>query len=116
MVACDGVVNGTWEYACEKTTLCFAKVSRLGVSPRFEPRKPMRSARVVSSVIRMTLLGAARLGKEQLAKTTIQKRTYPNDRRKDMTYRQFSIRRRVYNPHQVFQEAAMKVLLASLWF
>src|SRR6266852_2789109 len=32
-----------------------AIASRLGVSPRFEPRNPMRSARVVSSVMRMML-------------------------------------------------------------
>src|SRR5581483_5998152 len=33
----------------------FATSSRLGVRPFFEPRNPMRSARVVSSVIRMML-------------------------------------------------------------
>src|ERR1022692_628960 len=36
---------------------CLARASRFGVSPRVEPRKPMRSARVVSSVIRMMLGG-----------------------------------------------------------
>src|SRR5215469_7801069 len=40
---------------------CLATASRWGVSPRSEPRKPMRSARVVSRVIRMTL-GLAALG------------------------------------------------------
>src|SRR5260370_4018785 len=34
-------------------------MSRFGVKPRFEPRNPMRSARTVSRVIRMTLGGAA---------------------------------------------------------
>src|SRR5208283_3436230 len=53
MVACEGGVIGTCEYARVKTTDCFAKASRLDVRPRFDPRNPMRSARVVSSVIRM---------------------------------------------------------------
>src|SRR3981081_4570029 len=34
-------------------------MSTFGVKPRFEPRNPMRSARTVSRVIRMTLGGAA---------------------------------------------------------
>src|SRR5713101_8753634 len=55
MVACDAVVSGTWEEAWVKTTDWRAKASRFGVSPRSEPRNPMRSARIVSSVIRMTL-------------------------------------------------------------
>src|SRR5262245_54756874 len=55
MVAWEAVVSGTCEYARVKTTPCFASASRLGVRPRFEPRKPMRSARVVSSVIRIML-------------------------------------------------------------
>ena len=59
MVAWEAVVSGTWEYARAKITLCTAKRSRFGVSPRFEPRKPMRSARVVSRVIRMMFGGDA---------------------------------------------------------
>src|SRR5713101_274068 len=55
MVACDAVVSGTWEEAWVKTTDWRAKASRCGVNPRCEPRNPMRSARIVSSVIRMTL-------------------------------------------------------------
>src|SRR5664279_2389752 len=61
MVACDGGVSGTCAYARVKTADCFAKASRFGVSPRGEPRNPMRSARVVSSVIRM-MLGSFGLG------------------------------------------------------
>src|SRR5437879_8804114 len=57
MVACDGVVRGTCAYARVKTTLFSASLSRLGVSPRLDPKNPIRSARVVSSVIRM-MLGA----------------------------------------------------------
>src|SRR5258708_912472 len=34
-------------------------MSRFGVKPRFAPRNPMRSARTVSRVIRITLGGAA---------------------------------------------------------
>ena len=53
MVACDDVVRGAWEYARVKINDCCASASKLGVSLRSEPRKPMRSARVVSSVIRI---------------------------------------------------------------
>src|SRR5260370_40573138 len=56
MVACEGVVSGTWAYAREKTTAWRARASRFGVSPNLDPRKPMRSARVVSRVI-STMLG-----------------------------------------------------------
>src|ERR1700730_6190242 len=57
MVACDGAVSGTCEYAWVKTTDSRASVSRFGVSPSFEPRNPMRSARTVSTVIRMIFGG-----------------------------------------------------------
>src|ERR1700687_146611 len=57
MVACDGAVSGTCEYAWVKTTDSRASVSRFGVSPSFEPRNPMRSARTVSTVMRMILGG-----------------------------------------------------------
>src|SRR6266550_5173089 len=46
---------GAWEYACSKTTPWRASASSCGVKPCFEPRKPMRSARTVSKVIRITL-------------------------------------------------------------
>src|SRR6266513_3259078 len=46
---------GAWEYACSKTTPWRASASRCGVKPCFEPRKPMRSARTVSKVIKITL-------------------------------------------------------------
>src|SRR5205085_3428324 len=46
-------------YARVKIALCCAKASRLGVKPRFDPKKPMRSARVVSIVIRMIFEGFA---------------------------------------------------------
>src|SRR6266403_2319631 len=49
---------GAWEYACSKTTPWRARASRFGVKPFFDPRKPMRSARTVSSVIRITLGGS----------------------------------------------------------
>src|SRR5690242_19601473 len=55
MVVCEAVVSGTWEYARVKTMPCFANASRFGVSARSEPRKSMRSARVVSRVMRMML-------------------------------------------------------------
>ena len=64
MVACDGVVSGTCAQARRKTTPWRARISRFGVRPRFDPRNPMRSARVVSSVIRMMLAGAAKLATE----------------------------------------------------
>src|SRR6476620_2926578 len=53
MQACDGGVRGTCAYARENTTPSRAKSSRCGVSPRFDPKKPIRSARVVSSVTTM---------------------------------------------------------------
>jgi hypothetical protein len=40
---------------------CLASASRWGVRPRSDPRNPMRSARVVSTVIRM-MLGRRALG------------------------------------------------------
>src|SRR6266446_3832145 len=46
---------GAWEYACSNTTPWRASASRFGVKPFFDPRKPMRSARTVSRVIRITL-------------------------------------------------------------
>src|SRR6266850_3794487 len=46
---------GAWEYACSKTTPWRASASRFGVKPFFDPRKPIRSARTVSNVIRITL-------------------------------------------------------------
>jgi len=52
-VACEGGVTGACAYAREKTTDCRAKTSRFGVSFRVEPRNPIRSARVVSSVIKI---------------------------------------------------------------
>src|SRR5581483_732595 len=55
MVVCEAVVSGTCENACENVMPFFATPSRFGVRPFLEPRKPMRSARVVSSVIRMIL-------------------------------------------------------------
>ena len=51
MVACEGGVSGACAYARVNTADCFANASRFGVSPRGEPRNPIRSARVVSSVI-----------------------------------------------------------------
>src|ERR1700677_811940 len=57
MVACDGEVNGACPEACVNTAAWHASSSRFGVSPRFDPRNPMRSARVVSSVINK-MLGA----------------------------------------------------------
>src|SRR5262249_61224416 len=46
-----------------KTVAVFANASSDGVRPRVDPRKPMRSARVVSSVTRrMFLLGAGGWG------------------------------------------------------
>src|SRR5437868_3388387 len=54
MVACDAVVSGTCAYARVNTTDCRANPSRFGVSLRSEPRKPIRSVRIVSRVIRMT--------------------------------------------------------------
>src|ERR1039457_1573740 len=62
MVACELGVYGACEYARVKTAESRASLSRLGVSPRFEPINPMRSARVVSSVIRMILGYAAAFG------------------------------------------------------
>src|ERR1022692_1695454 len=59
MVACELGVYGACEYARVKTAESRASLSRLGVRPRVEPINPMRSARVVSSVIRMTLGYAA---------------------------------------------------------
>src|SRR4051794_27109034 len=59
MVAWDGGVSGTWEYARVKTTPSCARRSRFGVSRRLEPRKSMRSARVVSSVMMITLWDGA---------------------------------------------------------
>src|SRR3954464_5711360 len=59
MLAWEAVVSGACEYARVKMTLCLLRASRLGVSPRVEPRKPMRSARVVSSVMRTMLGGGA---------------------------------------------------------
>jgi len=58
MLACDGPVNGTCEKARVNTAESWASASRFGVSPSFEPRNPMRSARVVSTVITMTFGGA----------------------------------------------------------
>src|SRR5882757_9938012 len=55
MVACEGEVRGTCAKAREKTLAWPASLSRFGVRPRLDPRKPIRSARVVSSVIRMML-------------------------------------------------------------
>src|SRR6266404_8551160 len=46
---------GACEYASSKTTPWRASASRFGVKPFFDPRKPMRSARTVSKVIRITL-------------------------------------------------------------
>lgn len=67
MVACEGVVSGTCEYAREKTVPCWARESRFGVRPRLEPRNPMRSARVVSSVMRIMLSGFAKLETQLIA-------------------------------------------------
>src|SRR5271168_1785947 len=55
MVACETGVMGAWEYAFSKTMPCLASASRWGVSAFVEPRKPMRSARNVSRVMRITL-------------------------------------------------------------
>src|SRR6266478_1258270 len=49
---------GACEYACSNTTPWLASASSCGVKPSFEPRKPMRSARTVSNVIRITLGGS----------------------------------------------------------
>src|SRR6266851_3910870 len=46
---------GAWEYARSKTTPWRASASRFGVKRFFDPRKPMRSARTVSNVMRITL-------------------------------------------------------------
>src|SRR5438105_11031012 len=54
MLACDAVVMGTCAKALAKTVAWRARRSRPGVRPRVEPRKPMRSARVVSRVTRTT--------------------------------------------------------------
>src|ERR1700690_677464 len=66
MLACDGGVSGTCAYAREKTADCLAKASRFGVNPRVDPRNPIRSARVVSRVIRM-MLGDFEIEAEALA-------------------------------------------------
>ena len=50
-----------------KTIDCRAKASRLIVSPRFAPRNPIRSARVVSSVIKTMLGGAAPVAASEIA-------------------------------------------------
>src|SRR5262249_16686998 len=55
MVACDTGVRGACEYARSKTTPWRASASRLGVTPRLEPRKPIRSEPLVSIVITMTV-------------------------------------------------------------
>src|SRR5882762_8127347 len=49
---------GACEYACSNTTPSLASASSCGVKPSFEPRKPMRSDRTVSSVIRIMLGGS----------------------------------------------------------
>ena len=54
-VACDTVVIGACAYARVNTIAPRAKASSSGVRARVDPRKPMRSARVVSSVIRRIL-------------------------------------------------------------
>ena len=56
---------GACEYARVITTAWDAKASRLGVSPSFEPRNPIRSARVVSRVIRI-MLGDFETGEEEI--------------------------------------------------
>src|SRR5205085_4845156 len=47
----DTVVIGACAYACSNTAAVRANRSSSGVSPRVDPRNPMRSARVVSSVM-----------------------------------------------------------------
>src|SRR6185503_2192813 len=59
MVACETVVIGAWAKALSKTVPWPASASSCGVRPRVEPRKPMRSARVVSRVTRTTFGRAA---------------------------------------------------------
>src|SRR5207245_7610162 len=60
-VACDTVVTGACAYARENTVAVRASASSEGVRPRVDPRKPIRSARVVSRVISITLgFGCAR--------------------------------------------------------
>src|SRR5580704_8974903 len=54
--------------------------SRFGVSPRLEPKKPMRSARVVSRVMRIMLTGLAKLASELPAR----KSRHTNDRHKNI--------------------------------
>ncbi len=63
MLACDGGVSGTCAYARVNTTDCLAKASRFGVSPRCDPRNPIRSARVVSRVIRIMLGSCSATGR-----------------------------------------------------
>src|SRR5690348_10171214 len=51
IVACETVVIGACAYARVNTVAVLANASSAGVRPRVDPRKPIRSARVVSSVI-----------------------------------------------------------------
>ena len=68
MVAWETGVSGACEYDAFEDDALLRERVQMGVKPRFEPRKPMRSARTVSMVITITLglsvAAAARDGRE----------------------------------------------------